>query len=203
MPESHSPQSIDDASLGAPDSAGLLPLCVGLEGTLVRTNLLLEHLRRLLKRNPLYSIPVLIWAMRGKEALKARLAERVLIDPTQLSYHEGVIAWLRRERDGGRRVWLCTIANESLAGAVASHLRLFDGVIASLPNSRLTGTLKAQRLVDQFGDMGFDYCGSQRRDLPIWRYAHRAIVVNASASLEREVRSHGEVAQVFPPGTGP
>jgi phosphoserine phosphatase len=179
-------------------SPELLPLCVGLDGTLVRTNLLLASLLLLLKRNPLYLFAALAWLARGKEALKAQLAARVVLDPACLPYHQQLIAWLRRERESGRKLWLCTTANETLAGAVAAHLRCFDGIIASDPQSHLTGTLKAQLLVERFGDLEFDYCGSQRRDLPIWRYARGAIVVNASASLEREVRSQGEVTQVFP-----
>lgn len=197
MRESEIISSFEDTRPESPEATELPPLCVGLDGTLVGTNLLLEYLRKLLRRNPLYLLAVPFWAVGGKEALKARLAARVPIDPRQLPYHQGVIEWLRRERESGREVWLCTTANESVARAVAAHLRIFDGVIASDPKSRLTGTLKAQRLVDQFGDMGFDYCGSQRRDLPIWRYARRAIVVNVSAALEREVRSHGQVTQVF------
>src|SRR5271165_1806662 len=43
-----------------------VPLCVDLDGTLVRTDLLWESLVRLLRRNPLYALAVPFWFLRGR-----------------------------------------------------------------------------------------------------------------------------------------
>ena len=46
------------------------PLVVDLDGTLIRTDLIWEHLAALLRRNPLWLLPVLVWWLRGRAFLK-------------------------------------------------------------------------------------------------------------------------------------
>src|SRR5689334_11147762 len=95
------------------------PLCVDLDGSVVRTDLLFESFLLLLKRNPAYLFRAFVWLLRGRAVLKAEIARRVHIDVTTLPYDAQLLAWLKSERAKGRRIWLCTGANEELAGAVA------------------------------------------------------------------------------------
>jgi 4-hydroxybenzoate polyprenyltransferase/phosphoserine phosphatase len=175
-----------------------LPLCVDLDGTLVRSDLLLESLMRLIKRNPLYLFCIPLWLMRGKAALKAAIAARVELDPAALPYNRELIDWLQSERRAGRSLWLSTAADERLANAVASHVGIFDGVLASDGRVNLAGSRKAERLVERFGEAGFDYCGNERRDLAIWKRARGAIVVQGGAKLEHEAARQTSVVRVFP-----
>ena len=175
------------------------PLCVDLDGTLIRSDLLLESLVLLLKRNPLYLFLAIGWLLKGgKAGLKAQIAARVTLNPAALPYNMELIAWLKAERAAGREVWLCTAANERLADQVSEHLDLFDGVMASTPQVNLAGERKAAKLVERFGQGGFDYCGNEWRDMAIWRCSRSAVVVNAPESLVRQVESQLSVAQVFP-----
>jgi 4-hydroxybenzoate polyprenyltransferase/phosphoserine phosphatase len=174
------------------------PLCVDLDGTLIRSDLLLESLLRLIKRNPLLLFAALLWALRGRAVLKAEVAARVNLDPAGLPYNQELLAWLKDERRAGREVWLCSAANEKPAAAVAAHLGVFDGVIASDSRANLAGIRKAQRLVERFGERQFDYCGNERRDLEIWRHSRGAILVNGGAALARRVASHSPLLQSFP-----
>jgi 4-hydroxybenzoate polyprenyltransferase len=177
-------------------------LCVDLDGTLIRSDLLLESLVLLIKRNPLLLFCIPFWLLRGKAALKAEIAARVTLDPAALPYNQEFVRWLTTERRTGRSLWLCTAANERLAQSVAAHLGLFDGVIASDQNTNLAGSAKAARLVERFGERGFDYCGNERRDLAIWEKARGAVVVGGSRRLEQAVaRSHASVLQTFPDRT--
>lgn len=174
-------------------------LCVDLDGTLIHSDLLLESLLLLLKQNPLYVFAAVLWLVNGGKArLKEEIAARVVLNPAALPYNTELIAWIEAERATGREVWLCTAANERLANAVAQHVKLFDGVLASDARNNLAGVRKADQLVERFGRGEFDYCGNERRDLAIWRCARSAIVVNASASLEREARAVVTVARAFP-----
>jgi 4-hydroxybenzoate polyprenyltransferase/phosphoserine phosphatase len=175
-----------------------VPLCVDLDGTLILSDLLLESTLALLKRNPLYLFMLPLWLLRGRAALKAAIASRVTLNPAVLPYNTEFVEWLASERRAGRNLWLSTAANEGLAAAVAAHLGLFDGVIASDGTVNLAGESKAARLVERFGERGFDYCGNERRDLMIWRHAHGAIVANASTSLEREAAQSAPVLHTFP-----
>jgi UbiA prenyltransferase family len=174
-------------------------LCVDLDGTLIRSDLLLESLLLLLKQNPFYLFVAILWLFGGGKArLKEEVAARVTLNPAALPYHTELIDWIQTERASGREVWLCTAANERLANQVAQHVNLFDGVMASDPHHNLAGQNKADQLVERFGRGEFDYCGNERRDLAIWRCARSAIVVNGSATLEREARVAVTVAKVFP-----
>jgi 4-hydroxybenzoate polyprenyltransferase len=179
------------------------PLCVDLDGTLVRTDLLLESLVLLIKRNPLYLFLVPFWLLRGKAALKAEIAARVTLNPAALPYDREFVGWLQSQRAAGRSLWLCTAANQRLADGVASHLGLFEGVLASDESVNLAGTAKAAQLVDRFGERGFDYCGNERRDLAIWRRARGAVVVNGGSKLEQEAAGLSQVVRTFPARTRP
>jgi 4-hydroxybenzoate polyprenyltransferase len=176
------------------------PLCVDLDGSVVRTDLLLECLLVLVKRNPLYLFQALLWLLRGRAVLKAEIARRVQLDPTALPYNTELLVWLKNEHARGRRLWLCTGANEKLAGAVARHLGIFTGVIASDSTHNLTGRLKAQCLVRSFGFREFDYCGNERRDLAIWYCSNGAIVVSNGSALGMRVATRVPLLQTFSSG---
>jgi 4-hydroxybenzoate polyprenyltransferase len=173
------------------------PLCVDLDGTLIRTDLLLESLLRLIKRNPLYLFCLPLWLLRGKAAFKSRVAANVTVDPALLPYQRELLAWLEKERDRGRELWLCTASDRRQADAVAQHVGLFTGVLGSDARLNLAGARKRDALVKRFGKQGFDYCGNEYRDLAVWRSARSAIVVNASRPLARRVESLVPVVRRF------
>lgn len=175
-----------------------VPLCVDLDGTLIHSDLLLESALLLLKRNPVNLLRMILWLLQGKAALKAQIASRVELNPAALPYNREFVEWLKSERAAGRSIWLCTAANDRLAGLVAGHLGIFDGVIASDANTNLAGESKASRLVERFGERGFDYCGNERRDLTIWRHARGAIVANGNGALERDAAQSTTLLQSFP-----
>jgi 4-hydroxybenzoate polyprenyltransferase len=184
--------------MAVPASKATPPLCVDLDGTLIKSDVLLESLLLLLKRNPLYLFCVPIWLLRGKAALEAQIACRVSIDPAALPYNREFVEWLEAERASGRSLWLCTAANERLAAGIAAHVGLFDGVLASDAATNLAGAAKAEQLVSRFGEGGFDYCGNEQRDLAVWRRARGAIVVQGSRGLERGASAHTAVLRSFP-----
>jgi 4-hydroxybenzoate polyprenyltransferase len=176
----------------------LPPLCVDLDGTLILSDLLLESLLRLVARNPLYIFMIPWWLLRGRAALKAEIAARVDIDPAALPYDVDLLQWLKSEGVSQRRLWLCTATHERLAQQVAKHLGIFEGVLASNAGINLAGRSKARRLVEQFGERGFDYCGNERRDLAIWQHARGAVVVHGSSRLEEQAAQVTEVLRTFP-----
>lgn len=174
------------------------PLVVDLDGTLIRTDMLHESALAVVRRNPLNLFRMPFWLAPGKAALKQQLASRIEFDPQTLPYNDDLIAWLRAERASGRRLILCTASDASIAKAIASHLDLFDEVMASDGQVNLAGPHKARALEQRFGPAGFDYVGNATPDLVVWRHARRAIVVNASSSLVQQARECCEVERVFP-----
>ena len=80
-----------------PDRLGI-PLCVDLDGTLIKTDLVWESLVRLLKRNPFYLLVIPFWWTRGRAVLKRELATRVHLEPSALPYNGPFLAFLRQAR---------------------------------------------------------------------------------------------------------
>ena len=167
-----------------PDAAQV-PLCVDLDGTLIRTDLLAESTFALLKQAPHLAFALPIWLLRGRQHLKRQIAERVDLDVEALPYDADLLQRLRQARADGRRLVLATASNETFARAVAEHLGIFDQVVASDAASNLKGRAKAARLVELFGDGGFDYAGDAPADLQVWEHARAAILVRPSRRLAR------------------
>ncbi len=157
--------------------AEAIPLCVDLDGTLIKTDLLWESALRLITRNPLYLFAILFWFLRGRAYLKSEIARRVELNPAALPYHDEFMHFLREQHAHGRRLVLATASNYSLAECVATHLGLFAEVIASDRQTNLRSRTKAARLIERFGHHGFDYAGNSGADLPVWREARQALVV--------------------------
>jgi 4-hydroxybenzoate polyprenyltransferase len=66
-----------------------------------------------------------------------------------------------------------------VADGVARHLELFSEVHASDGQINLKGPAKADRLVERFGERGFDYLGDSRADEPIWTRAAERFTIRA------------------------
>jgi 4-hydroxybenzoate polyprenyltransferase len=174
-----------------------VPLCVDLDGTLIKTDVLWESLVLLLKRNPLYLVAMPFWLLRGRAFLKRQIATRTELNPAALPYHPAFLDFLREERRKGRQIVLTTAADSQVAQRVAQHVGLFSEVIASNGETNLRGGNKGRKLVERFGKQGFDYAGNSTVDLPVWREARAAIVVNADERLAQKARQLGEVSHVF------
>lgn len=166
------------------------PLYVDLDGTLVNTDLLVESAVQFVARHPFQSPLLVAWLMRGKATLKAELAHRVALDPASLPYNQPFLAHLRLLAEQGVPLYLATAANEKYAYAVAAHLGIFRGVIASDAIHSLSGLRKLQA-IQQATQGGFIYAGNAQVDLPIWEASAGAIVVNASPAVRRKVEARG------------
>jgi 4-hydroxybenzoate polyprenyltransferase len=154
--------------MAASAEALLLPLCVDLDDTLVRSDVQLESALQLLKRNVLYAFLMLFWFLRyGKAGLRSRIAARVSLNAATLPYNHELLAWLEGERARGRSLWLCTNADEKFARSVAQHLGIFQGCIASDALINLA-VHKSDRLTERFGAGGFEYCGSEWHSRANW-----------------------------------
>src|SRR5437899_435048 len=139
-------------------------ICVDLDGTLVRSDTLIEGLLRMLC-DPRNWAGLLGWLLRGRAALKSQVAARAALNPMLLPYENTLIEYLREQRRSGRLLVLATAADRHVAESINSHLRLFDEVIASDGLNNLKGHAKADALVARFGDGTFTYIGNSWPDL--------------------------------------
>ncbi len=180
------------------DFTGKSPLCVDLDGTLIKTDLLWESLLVLLKQNPLSIFLLPLWLLKGKASFKHEIARRVTLDASTLPYDQDLLEFLSNERQSGRELVLATASHVSFARAVASHLELFDErVFGSDASINLKGERKVALLVERYGTRRFAYAGNSTADLPVWAEANEAIVVNASAGLVSRAQALTTVSRVF------
>ncbi|MGH8077244.1 MAG: UbiA family prenyltransferase [Lysobacter sp.] len=171
-------------------------LCVDLDGTLLKSDLLYESLLSLLSKNPFYLLMLPLWLLRGKAALKHEIASRVELDPSSLPYDERLVTRLRNTN--ARPRVLCTASNVKFAQSISEHLNLFELVLSSTETSNLSGHRKADALVERFGERGFDYVGNDHIDLQVWRRARKAWVVNAAPSLAMRAAKVCDVVEQMP-----
>ena len=174
------------------------PLCVDLDGTLVKSDTFVDSLMVLARRRPLAFLRTPVWAIQGKAHLKSQVASRVALDVAHLPYNRPLLDYLKDERAAGRKLYLVTGADRLLAQSVAAHLGIFDEVMASDGAVNLTGNNKLQHLQQRFASDGFDYIGNSLPDLPVLTSAQRAMVANPDLRLKSALKKLNiEVSEKF------
>ena len=179
--------------------AGDLPLCVDMDGTVIRTDALVEATAQFLKHRFHLAPKIAFWLARGRAWLKHRVAANGILDVTHLPYEERVLELIREARAEGRRTVLCTASNIYHARAVAQHLGLFDEIMASDEKINLSGENKRHALVAKFGESGYDYVGNDVKDVPAFESARRAFIVAPTKPLRRELHRLPDAEHLVPP----
>jgi 4-hydroxybenzoate polyprenyltransferase len=182
-------------SLPQPGTA--VPLAVDLDGTLVKTDLMVESLLALVRQNPFYLLVIPFWLLRGRAFLKREISRRTTLDVQGLPYHGEFLAFLKAQHAQGRPLILATGSEERIARRVADHLGIFTKVLATLGNMNLSPRRKREWLVGELGEKGFDYAGNAWGDLIVWSSARRAILVNPGESLSRRAARVAEIERIF------
>lgn len=174
-----------------------VPLIVDLDGTLIDGDTLRTSLAQLARERP-WSLPaLLVVVLGGRARFKRFVSDRVALNAATLSYRAEVLDFVRGERRRPRTVVLATAADRSIANAVAAHLGLFDGVIASDGRHNAKGAGKLESIRAALGDSEFDYVGDSMADLPVFRAARRAYLVCPSPALTDATRAGCHVAGVL------
>lgn len=173
------------------------PLCVDLDGTLVKSDTLVDSLLVMARTRPLLLLRLPGRVLHGKAAFKAFVASHVELDVAHLPYNRKLVQFLQREHARGRKLYVTTGANAAIADRVAAHLGIFDGVLGSDGSTNLTGAKKLASLQSRFED-GFAYVGNGSIDLPLLSSAAEGMLANPSLALRSQLRKRGIApSQVF------
>ena len=176
------------------------PLCVDLDGTLLRSDMLLESLFVMIRERPVSALWVPLWLVKGKAHLKSQIASRVDFNSAHLPFNEEVMRFVREQR-ATRMTVLVTGTHQSLADSVASQLDVFDEVIGSSSEINLTSHKKRAWLENRYGVGGFDYIGNDKDDLDVWPAARKAMVVSTPSGLvTHPTQTFDRVFEVQPSG---
>jgi 4-hydroxybenzoate polyprenyltransferase/phosphoserine phosphatase len=169
----------------------LPPLCVDLDGTLVRSDTLVDSLLVLLRKRPLRAFGLIPKLFEGKAAFKAYAARYAHLDVAHLPYNRALVSFLQQEQRQGRTIYLATGADGSTAERVAKHLGFFAGVLASDGVTNLIGKNKLERMRQQLDSEELDYIGNAHSDLPLLAHARRPMVANPTLRLRWAMRRRG------------
>lgn len=172
-------------------------LCVDLDGTLVKSDTLLDGVLTLLRRSPVTALLSTLSLLRGKAAFKAEIARHVTLDPATLPYNGPLLNHLRSEHAAGRDIYLATAANEKQARGIATHLGIIADVFASEDGVNLRQGAKLEELQRQFPE-GFDYIGNAGPDIPVLAQAKTGMLANPSPGLAARLKLQRiEIHRVF------
>ena len=139
-----------NGTVGAVVAPGV-PLCVDLDGTLVKSDTLVDSVLALARQKPAEILRIPSWIAQGKAQFKKLVTASVTLDVEHLPYNRPLLEWLRAEHGAGRAIYLATAADRSLAERVADHLGIFAGVLASDGTTNLAGKNKLQAFREHFG----------------------------------------------------
>lgn len=172
---------MSQTSVPSPSPELIRPLCVDLDGTLIKSDSLFDAVCQFMRRNPARFWQLPLWLAGGRARLKAEVARRVPLDASRLPYNAQLLNYLRSQRREGRPLYLTTGADGPLAERVAAHLGIFAGVLASDGVTNLTSGKKLALIKARFGE--FDYIGNSRADLPLLANARTAMLANPTRDL--------------------
>lgn len=181
----------------ATPAADPVPLVVDMDGTLLRTDTLLESLLVLLHRQPLALLKLPGWIAQGRAHAKRQIADRAALAVNTLPVNGALTTHLAQQKLAGRTLVLASGADERIARAVAARMGLFDTVLASDGATNLTGEHKRERLRTLYGEHGYDYIGNSLRDLPVLASARHGVLVDPSPALRAAAPRATEVVAVF------
>lgn len=165
-----------------------LPLIVDLDGTLLRTDMLLENFAAALFRKPGATLAALAANFWDRSRLKRALAQLADIDCATLPYHQPLLNYLKAQRLSGRNLHLVSASDETIVQRVADHLAIFSSSRGSTPGQNLKGRHKLEYLRAHFPD-GFAYAGDSRADLHVWRQADSLVLAGRSSGVLAAARA--------------
>ena len=116
------------------DGPGLRPgvaLCVDLDGTLVKSDTLLDTVLVVARQRPGLLVKVPGWIAEGKAAFKRHLTMSVELDVEHLPYNQPLLQYLREQHGKGRAIYLATAADVGLAERVAAFSSASGGASTS------------------------------------------------------------------------
>jgi 4-hydroxybenzoate polyprenyltransferase/phosphoserine phosphatase len=182
--------------LGATDALAR-PLCVSLDRTLVRTEIVWERLLLLVRKRPWLLLSLPFWLLAGRARIERTLREQHRFDAAALPYRKDFVELLRASRERGRRLVLLGGSDASAAQQVADHLGVFEEVLPFDAATPQQAEAVRKNVEARFGATGFDYVGDSAGQLPLLLAARRAYLVGATPSAAAGARALGDKAYVI------
>jgi 4-hydroxybenzoate polyprenyltransferase len=168
-------------------------LCVDLDGTLVKSDTLLDTVLVVARQRPLELVHIPGWITQGRAAFKQHLTKLVALDVEHLPYNKPLLEYLRVQYGEGREIYLATAADRELAERIAAYQGIFAGVLASDGALNLAGGNKLAAFRAKFGE-NFCYVGNAKPDVELLSACVAPMVANPDEALRAGMKRKGTVA---------
>lgn len=172
------------------------PLCVDLDDSLLRSDLLFEGFAKALTSNFAAVIGFLLRVRVNKAEAKVALADSISLNIDRIPVNQDVLHFVL-EQAKVRDVYLVTASPQKWGIAVGNRFNVFTDVFSTTRDLNLKGANKESLLIDKFGRGGFDYLGDSEADLKVWRSCRNAYVVSRKDSLISGAKAVANVERVF------
>lgn len=156
------------------------PICVDLDGTLIRNDVTFWSVGKFIKKNFWNIFKVAFYFFVNRAYMKRIVAKEIELDTSALDYNKEFLDFLIEKRHAGVPLFLATASDEIYAKKIADELGIFDGVFASNGEVSLASEAKSRTLCTIFGEGGFTYAGNSKDDLAVWERSGGCILVSPS-----------------------
>ena len=169
-------------------------LYVDLDGTFIKSDMLIESFFAALKANPLVILLVFIWLAKGRAFLKMRLSEQANIDVKSIPLNLETYDFLEQQKALGRKIILATASTEKIAKEFVSNYPLFNGYIASNKDQNLKGKYKLHKI--QKSTHTFSYMGNSIEDFELFEHASESYLVAPTSAAKRKKNDFTETFDI-------
>ncbi|MBH07025.1 MAG: hypothetical protein CMJ20_11965 [Phycisphaeraceae bacterium] len=173
------------------------PLCIDLDGTLIKSDLLWESILLAIRRRPLDVFRWPLWLLHGRARFKREISKQGTPSPEMLPYQSEVVAYARNQGRCGRKLVLASGSEYKLVKSVADHLGIFDHVIASDGKTNCIKHSKVNAIRRLLDDEPFEYIGNSTQDLPVWEAAQDASAVTSNQRLLHRLKMMKTPVRLF------
>lgn len=178
--------------------AATKPLVLDVDGTFLKTDMLLEAFWAGLGRAPLATLACLRH-LRHPARLKAALASIAPLRTDLLPVNPAVAELALVSHAEGREVILASASDVSQVSRLAADYGFSERVFASDGTTNLKGRAKAAALVQAFGERGFDYAGNAANDVAVWEHSENSLVVGRVRAAQ-DLSARGHTVVMLPGG---
>ena len=175
------------------------PLVLDVDGTFLRTDMLVESFWAGMGKRPLATLGAAFRHFRNRPRLKSELARIGQPRTDLMPVHPEIVELAQVAQGEGREVVFASASDRGLVEQLAADHGLEGRVFGSDGEVNLKGAAKARALVATYGEGGFDYAGNETVDRAIWEHADTAIVVGDEGSA-RAMAAKGKPVQSFDGG---
>jgi 4-hydroxybenzoate polyprenyltransferase/phosphoserine phosphatase len=165
-------------------------LVVDLDNSLLKIDIFKEILGKSLIYSPLKFIKTILLSLNNRAVAKEFLLKDININFSKLPFNQMIINLLSEYKKKGYKIILATGSIKKAALGIADKLKIFDDVLFTEGDINNIGSNKLEKIIKKVSGE-FIYLGDSKKDLPIWLYCKKAILIGDNSTIEKKLKSSG------------